>query len=94
VALQRVSERVVVDELIRLARDTRASVEARAGAEWGLRRIGRLLQASVQAGPETQAHRALAAADIERFLNRRALDAALPRLERVSLCCTPHDRET
>jgi hypothetical protein len=41
----------VVDELIRLARDTRASVEARAGAEWGLRRIGRLLQASVQAGP-------------------------------------------
>jgi len=78
-ALQRVSQRVVVEELIRLARDSSATVEARAGAEWGLRRIGRLLGAPARVDAETQAHRALAAADIERFLDRR--DATTRRTE-------------
>src|SRR3989449_1065874 len=78
-ALQRVSQRVVVDELIRLARDSSATVEARAGAEWGLRRGGRVVRAPARGGAGTQAHRALAAADIERFLDRR--DATTRRTE-------------
>jgi uncharacterized protein DUF4953/uncharacterized protein DUF5117 len=76
-ALARVVQRVVTDELIRLAAADRATPEARAAAEWGLRRIGRLAAARVQGGDaETQAHRQLVAADIARFLERR--DAGLP----------------
>ncbi len=70
-ALRRVVERVVVDALITLASDSRASVEARAGAEWGLRRIADLIQAREATVPAEQAHRALAWSDIERFLQRR-----------------------
>jgi hypothetical protein len=74
-ALRRVVQRVVVDELIGLASHERASPEARAAAEWGLRRIARLAAAPT-ADADVQAHRQLVAADIERFLGRR--DAGLP----------------
>ncbi len=71
-ALQRVTQRVVLDELIDLAADKNATVQARAGAEWGLRRIQRLLQQPARtAGADAQAHRALALADVQRFLERR-----------------------
>jgi len=72
-ALARVTQRVVVDQLEELAGDRAASPEARAAAEWGLRRIARSLAQAPAVAPdaETQAHRALAAADIERFLMRR-----------------------
>ena len=80
-ALKRVGERAVVDELIRLAADTAATSEARAGAEWGLRRVARLLQAPSKAESEEAAHRAFAAADIDRFLSRR--DAPTPRTEPI-----------
>ena len=72
-ALQRVSQRVVVDELIRLAADEDASVEARAGAEYGLRSIARTIRAAPAATGDAAAHRALALADIERFLERQAM---------------------
>jgi hypothetical protein len=72
-----VVQRVVVDELIRLAGAERATPEARAAAEWGLRRIARLAGgAGARADVETQAHRELVAADITRFLERR--DPGLP----------------
>jgi hypothetical protein len=70
--LRRVVQRVVVDELIALAADDGATIEARAGAEWGLRRIFEMIQAEEARVPEEQAHRVLAWADIERFLNRQA----------------------
>jgi len=75
-ALARVVQRVVTDELIRLAGAERATPEARAAAEWGLRRIARLAGGASGADTETQAHRQLVAADITRFLERR--DAGLP----------------
>ncbi|HMA43668.1 MAG TPA: zinc-dependent metalloprotease, partial [Gemmatimonadales bacterium] len=79
-ALLRVTQRVVVDELCRLAGDPAATPEARAAAEWGLRRIARSLARAPAAAPdpETQAHRELAAADIERFLSRREEPTARP----------------
>lgn len=71
-ALLRVTQRVVLDQLSRLAGEPAAAPEARAAAEWGLRRIARTLaRAPAVADAETQAHRELAAADIERFLSRR-----------------------
>jgi hypothetical protein len=71
-ALLRVTQRVALDQLRRLAGDPDATVEARAAAEWGLRRIARTLaRAPAVADAETQAHRELAAADIERYLSRR-----------------------
>lgn len=76
-ALRRVVQRVVVDELIALAAAEDASVEARAGAEWGLRRVAEMLQTQGDARPEAQAHSLLARADIERFLGRR--DDPTPR---------------
>jgi hypothetical protein len=77
-ALQRAVQRVVVDELIRLASEGDATTESRAGAEWGMRRIQRLALSQRQASTEVQAHRALVAGDIDRFLGRR--DAATPRV--------------
>jgi hypothetical protein len=71
-ALGRVTERVVVDELIRLAADGDASVESRAGAEWGLRRIAGLATVRQGISGMEAAHRQLVRADIERFLERRA----------------------
>jgi hypothetical protein len=70
--LRRVVQRVVVDELIDLAANRSASVETRAGAEWGLRQISELIQTTDAGTPSDQAHRLLAWSDIDRFLNRRA----------------------
>ncbi len=68
-ALVRVVQRVVVDGLLDLAADERATVEARAAAEWGLRRA--LERARAPAGsPTTAAHRQHVATDIGRFLER------------------------
>ncbi len=75
-ALKRVVERVVVDELIALGGGERSSPEARAAAEWGLRRIARLARARA-ADPETAAERELVLADIDRYLTRR--DAPTPK---------------
>lgn len=75
-ALQRVSQRAVADGLLGLAGDADAVVQARADAEAGLRRIARLA-AVPAADAEARAHRALVAADIERFLLRR--DPGTPR---------------
>lgn len=77
-ALQRVTQRVVLDELVDLAR-TGPSPEVRAGAEWGLRRIARQVAAPSRVTGDALAHRQLAAADIERFLSRR--DAPTTRRE-------------
>ncbi|MEP7344862.1 MAG: zinc-dependent metalloprotease [Gemmatimonadaceae bacterium] len=81
-ALKRVSERAVLDELLALAANGDATVQSRAAAEWGLRRIGALLKESPPSTRESAAHRALATADIDRFLNRR--DAATPRSRPVA----------
>ena len=70
-ALRRVVQRAVIDGLIDLAGDRAASVESRAAAEWGLRRLLDTVQSSDPRLPEEQSHRMLAWADIERFLNRR-----------------------
>ncbi|MBI2614190.1 MAG: zinc-dependent metalloprotease, partial [Gemmatimonadetes bacterium] len=76
-ALGRAVQRVVVDELIRLAANQEASPEARAGAEWGLRRIAVRVGTRQATASPGEAHRTLAAADIERFLERRALPTSL-----------------
>jgi uncharacterized protein DUF4953/uncharacterized protein DUF5117 len=72
-ALRRALERAVADELVGLAGNERATPDARAAAEWGLRRIQRMAAGPVTPAPnaDTQAHRALVAADIDRFLSRR-----------------------
>jgi len=77
-ALQRVVQRVVVDELIELAHRSEATPEVRGAAEWGLRRIARQLAAPNRAAGEALAHRQLAAADIDRFLSRRDAPTARP----------------
>lgn len=65
----------LLSKRIRLASSERATPEARAAAEWGLRRIARLAAGPPVADVETRAHRELVAADIARFLERR--DAGL-----------------
>jgi hypothetical protein len=81
-ALRRVVQRVVVDELISLAADPSATVESRAAAEWGLHRISEMIDTRAVRLPEEEAHQALAAADIQRFLRRMVtatdLSEALP----------------
>jgi hypothetical protein len=62
---------VTVDALLDLAAEATATVEARAAAEWGLRRILETVQAAEPRSPDAQAHRSLLWGDIERFLNRR-----------------------
>jgi len=69
-ALQRVVQRVVIDELMNLASNANATVESRAAAEWGLRSIAEVIQTRVVRVPEEEAHLALAAADIQRFIDR------------------------
>jgi len=78
-ALQRVVQRVVVDELIELARRGEATPDVRGAAEWGLRRIARQLAAPSRITGDALAHRQLAAADIDRFLNRRDTPTARPQ---------------
>lgn len=83
--LKRLVQRVVVDELIDLAASDAASVEARAGAEWGLRRILDMAGGMGSQRPEEQSHLDLVVADIERFLSRpevatkRSVPPAEPR---------------
>jgi hypothetical protein len=70
--LGRVAQRTVVDALVNLGSDPEATVEARAAAEWGLRRIvGAIDSSAGTSDPSVAAHQELAAADIERFLARR-----------------------
>ncbi len=78
-ALRRVVQRVVVDALLDLAGAAAASVEARATAEWGLRRVLERVQGREPRLPEDAAHQMLVWADVERFLSRRA--DATPRSE-------------
>lgn len=77
-ALRRVSQRAVLDGLIALASDSRATAEVRAAAEWQLREIASRLMGKSQGDGAEQAHRALAAGDIERFLERRNAPTAPP----------------
>ncbi|MGH7477537.1 MAG: zinc-dependent metalloprotease [Longimicrobiales bacterium] len=68
-SLVRVVQRVVVDELLDLAAHDDATAEARAAAEWGLRRaLARAEQPPRDASDA--AHRQHVAADITRFLDR------------------------
>jgi hypothetical protein len=78
--LRRVVQRVTVDELLRLAADPKATAESRSVAEWGLREVRRRASVAVPAADvDTRAHRELAVADIDRFLQRR--DPFAPRPE-------------
>lgn len=70
-AVRRAVQRVVVDRLIDLAASADATVEARAAAEWGLRRILDIIQNQDLVLPNEEAHRGLTWADIDRFLTRR-----------------------
>ncbi len=70
-ALRRVAQRAVLDRLIALAADPRATAEVRAAAEWQLREIASRLVGKSTGDTAEQAHRALAAGDIHRFLERR-----------------------
>jgi hypothetical protein len=74
-ALRQVVQRAVLDVLIDLADNGEATPEARAAAEWGLRRIATRIGASSEAGIGTEsesasAHVQLARADIERYLTQ------------------------
>jgi hypothetical protein len=72
-ALKRVVQRELVDQLMRLDARADATPEARAGAEWGLARIrDRVTEHPGPANPGEIAHRAAIRGDIERFLQRRA----------------------
>ncbi|MDX1674932.1 MAG: zinc-dependent metalloprotease [Longimicrobiales bacterium] len=65
----RVVQHVVADELIALAANDDATPEARAAAEWGLRRVlGRAARPAH--APEAAAHRQHVATSINRFLER------------------------
>ncbi len=74
-ALARVPQRELVDQLIGLASSTSATVESRAAAEWGLRRIAERASSVVSAAgagdPPASAHAQLVLADIQRFVDRR-----------------------
>lgn len=73
-ALRRVVQRELVDQLMRLDANAETTPETRAGAEWGLNRIARQLEAPAptarMAATET-AHRAAIRRDIARMLDRR-----------------------
>jgi hypothetical protein len=65
-----------VDVLMDLASSASATVEARAAAEWGLRRISghagsMLADAGAGSGAADEAHAQLVVADIQRFMERR-----------------------
>ena len=66
-ALHQVVQRAALDVLIELADNGDATPEARAAAEWGLRRLASGIEASPQAG-SANAHGQLARSDIERYL--------------------------
>ncbi|HKI94171.1 MAG TPA: zinc-dependent metalloprotease, partial [Gemmatimonadales bacterium] len=69
-ALDRVVQRVVVDQLLALAGNDDATVDVRAGAEWALRSI---METANQRAPLTAAdaaHLHMVEADIQRYLSR------------------------
>lgn len=70
-ALRRVAQRVVLDRLIALAGDPQATVEVRAAAEWRLLELAEALEMTAPGDAAERAHRALAARDIRRFIERR-----------------------
>ena len=84
--LARAVERVLADELMRLGSDGEAAPEARAAAEWGLRRIlslageGRERTGAEPADLDAEelAHRQNVAADVRRFLARDFGERTLP----------------
>jgi hypothetical protein len=69
-SLRRVVQRVVVDELIDLAANADATVEARAAAEWGLHRISDVIRNMTALLPPEEAHQTLVREEIRRFMNR------------------------
>ena len=68
--LARVVQGVVAEEFLALASDDDATAEARAAAEWGLRRIRERVVSAAAGSPPAQAHAQHLAASIERFLER------------------------
>ncbi|MFN2386330.1 MAG: zinc-dependent metalloprotease [Thermoanaerobaculia bacterium] len=79
-AMRRAAERVVLDELFGLALHGRATPEARAGAQWGLRRISALMKTRAPSSRAEVAHRDQAVSDIARFFEHRQTP---PRMERA-----------
>ena len=81
---RRAVQRVAVEELAELAGNADAVIEARAAAEWGLRRILELLDERQPLTVADAAHLEFTAADISRFLARsetapeRGQDPRLP----------------
>ena len=68
--LERVVERVLLDELTSLASHQDATVEARAAAIWGLAQIAEHLQEQEPNSDATEAHYGMALSDIDRFFSR------------------------
>jgi hypothetical protein len=79
-ALVRVTQRAVVDQLLRLAADRDASPEVRGIAEWKLASLRAMARATTGRSDEARAHAALAASDITRWLERRELPMPTPAL--------------
>ncbi len=74
--LKRAVERVMVDELIRLVTDPSATIEVRAGVEWGIRQIEQLASQRQSVSPGEEAHKEMVLADISRFLSRSYVDVS------------------
>jgi len=70
-ALRRVAQRAVLDRLIALGGDPRATVEVRAAAEWHLAALADRIAKAEGGDAAEKAHRALALRDIQRFMERR-----------------------
>ena len=68
-AIARGVNRVLLDELMALASNARATTESRAGALWGIDLISTLIASNDSSDPAEVAHNAMAALDIERFMN-------------------------
>ncbi|TVP76803.1 MAG: DUF5117 domain-containing protein [Gemmatimonadales bacterium] len=84
-ALQRVVERVVLDQVMDLASDGRATPEVRAAAAHHVTAMGDLLDGREGTTPEDRAHVATARRDIDRFLEGRDDPGSRPRYPVVPL---------
>ncbi len=73
--LARVARRAVVDGLMDLSAGGKTTPATRAHADWTLDKLRRRLERDAGGGVEERAHRALLAADISRYLNRRGTEA-------------------
>jgi hypothetical protein len=71
-ALRRAAQRAVLDGLIGLASDQRATAQVRAEAELQLAELARRLEGRRAADPAQRAHEQAAARDVRRFLERGA----------------------